>query len=79
LILTITESTDEAKDLEIYNKVLEIIREYRGRDEVHLRIVNPDKVTNMKINGLYTDISPDLKKRLGQVVGAENIKTEKLS
>jgi DNA polymerase-3 subunit alpha len=79
LILTMIESVDEAKDLEIYNKVIEIIKEYRGRDEVHLRIVNPDKVTNMKVNGLYTDVSPDLKKRLGQVVGAENIKTEKLS
>ena len=78
LILTMIESVDEAKDLEIYNKVIEIIKEYRGRDEVHLRIVNPDKVTNMKVNGLYTNVSPDLKKRLGQVVGVENIKTEKL-
>jgi len=55
---------------------MDIIKEYRGKDEVHLRIVNSEHVTNLKINGLFTDVSPDLKKRLGQIVGIENLRTE---
>ena len=78
LIVTMQETADEQKDIEVYNKALEIIKEYRGKDEVHLRIVNSEHITNMKIGGLYTDVSPDLKKRLGQVVGLDNIMTEKV-
>jgi DNA polymerase III subunit alpha len=76
LIITLIETVDEAKDIELYNKVMDIIKEYRGKDEVHLRIVNSEHVTNLKINGLFTDVSPDLKKRLGQIVGIENLRTE---
>jgi len=52
LILTLFETAEETKDIELYNKVIETIKEYRGRDEVYLRVVNTEHVTNMKINGL---------------------------
>ena len=76
--MSIQETTEEQKDIELYNKALEIIKQYRGKDEVHLRIVNSEHITNMRINGLFTDVSPDLKKRLGQIVGPDNIITGKV-
>jgi DNA polymerase-3 subunit alpha len=78
LILTLFETAEETKDIELYNKVIETIKEYRGRDEVYLRVVNTEHVTNMKINGLFTDASPDLKKRLAQILGPGNVKTENI-
>jgi DNA polymerase III subunit alpha len=78
LTLVFAETDDEAGDLDKFNKGVDILKEYRGKDEVRLRIIGSDCITNMNFNGLYTDATPDMKKRLGQIIGAENIKTEKL-
>ena len=78
MIVTMTQTEDEGKDLALYDKVVEIIREFSGKDEVHLRLILPDQIKNMKMKE-STDITPDLKKRLGQVVGTENVKTENIT
>jgi DNA polymerase III subunit alpha len=70
--IVIHESEDPQKDEEYLNQVMEILKEYRGRDEVHLRVVNEDGATNLKLNN-FVEYSPDLQKRLSKLVSAENL------
>ncbi len=77
LIITLAQTDDESKDLAMLNKVIEIINQYSGKDEVHLRLILPDQIKNLKMKE-STDASPDLKKRLVQILGIDNVKTEKL-
>jgi DNA polymerase III subunit alpha len=78
LTIVIYETEDPDKDEIYFNQVMEVLKEYRGRDEVHLRIITDEGTTNMKA-GLYVDYSPDLQKRLGKLVKAEDLKIEPLN
>jgi hypothetical protein len=57
---------------------VELLKEYRGRDEVHLRIVSAERTTNLSLPSVYIDYSPDLAKRLGQYLKPEDLIVEKL-
>jgi len=43
-----------------------------GKDQVHLRIINDEKITNLSLLNLCIDYVPDLKKRLSTFVPLEN-------
>jgi DNA polymerase III subunit alpha len=78
LTIAIHETDDPEKDEAYLSQVLEILKEYRGRDEVHLRIVTDEGTTNMKVSNIYIDCSPDLQKRLVKLVKTENMTIEPL-
>jgi DNA polymerase III subunit alpha len=74
----IHETSDEDKDESTLNELVGLLKEYRGRDEVFLRIVNAEQVTTMKMPSVYIDYSPDLVKRLGKYLKPEDLIVEKL-
>ena len=78
MTITIRQSEDEAKDEAFLAQLLEFLKSNRGKDEVHLRIVDAEQVTHLKLTKSYVDCSPDMRKRLAQMVGAENLKVENL-
>jgi hypothetical protein len=78
LTIILYETDDEDKDIAFMNRIFEIIKDSRGHDELHLRIISPDHVTNLKMANTFIDISPDLKKRLGQLVSPDNLIIEKV-
>ncbi len=78
LIIVVHETEDEDKDEDFLKKIMEILKESRGRDEVNLKIMNPDRVTNLKLTNVYVDCSPDLQKRLRKLVGEQNLLVEKV-
>jgi DNA polymerase III subunit alpha len=78
LTIVLHESSDEQKDEELLNQIGEMLRESRGKDEVNLRIVNDEKITNLKLTNIYIDYSPDLQKRLSKLVPAEALMVEEL-
>ncbi|MBN1190060.1 MAG: DNA polymerase III subunit alpha [Dehalococcoidales bacterium] len=79
LTVVIYETQDQEGDKAYLDQVIEILKEYRGRDEVHLRIITDDGATSMRLGNLYTDCSPDLQKRLGKLVKAEDLIIEPLN
>ena len=78
LTIVIHETEDEARDESYLNQLMEVLKDSRGRDEVHLRVINMDRITNLKLTNVYIDWSPNLKKRLGQLVNADDLIIEKL-
>jgi DNA polymerase III subunit alpha len=77
LTLVIYETEDQARDEEYLTRVMDVLKDYRGRDEVHLRVIAAERVTNLKTNS-YVDYSPDLQKRLSKLFKAEDLKVEPL-
>jgi len=73
LTITLHETGDEDRDEARLDEIIEILKDYRGRDEVHLRVISEDVVTNIKLNSLFVDFSPDLKKRIGRLVKEEDL------
>ncbi len=74
--IVLNETEDEIQDEKDLNQLVDLLKEYRGGDEVFLRIVNKERVTNMKLPSVFIDYSPDLLKRLGKYVKPENIIVE---
>jgi DNA polymerase-3 subunit alpha len=79
ITITINETEDEDKDEAFINQLMEILKEYRGKDEVNLRIVNEVQITNLKLTGAFVNYSPDLHKRLEKLVGSDFLKVETLA
>jgi DNA polymerase III subunit alpha len=79
LTIILHETINEQKDEELLNNIGEMLRESRGKDEVHLRIVNDEKITNLKLTNIYIDYSPDLQKRLNKIVPLNDIIIEEIN
>jgi DNA polymerase-3 subunit alpha len=76
LTIVLYETDDEEKDEANLNQIIETLKEYRGRDEVYLRIVNHERITNLKLTSVFVDFTPDLQKRLSKLVPRENLIVE---
>jgi DNA polymerase-3 subunit alpha len=76
LTLILHETSDEQKDEQDFDQIIEILKESRGKDEVHMRIINDEKITNLKLSNTYIDYSPDIQKRLSKFVPLEAQKVE---
>jgi DNA polymerase III subunit alpha len=79
LTIVIRETEDEEQDEVYLNKLMGILEESRGKDEVSLKIINEERVTNLKLTNIFVDFSPNLQKRLGELVKPENLIIEKLN
>jgi DNA polymerase III subunit alpha len=79
ITIVISETEDDSKDENDLTELVNLLKEYRGRDELYLRIVSPDRTTMCKMPGIYVDYSPDLVKRLGKYVKPENLIVDNLT
>jgi DNA polymerase III subunit alpha len=79
ITIAIHQTEDEEKDSAYLNNLIEILKDFRGKDEVHLRIIEGNTATNLRLPNVYVDLTPDLLKRLGQFVETENLIVENIS
>ena len=79
LTIVIQETDDEDKDQAYLNQLMEILKDSRGKDEVNLRILQNETITNMKLPNTYVSLTPDLLKRLNQVIKTENLIVENIN
>jgi DNA polymerase III subunit alpha len=77
ITIVIRETDDEEKDVAYFNRIMELLQDCRGKDELHFRMVSENCVTNLKMANTFIDLSPDLQKRLSQMVSPENLIVEK--
>jgi hypothetical protein len=78
LTLVLFETSDEEKDSEKLNQIFSLLKEFRGKDEVYLRVVNDEKITNLRLTNTYVDYSPDLQKKLSKLISIENQLVEEI-
>jgi len=76
LIMNISQTSDEASDVAYLHKLIDILRDFPGQDEVSLRIVNEEKVVNLKLSNMYINYCPELHRRLVELVGEDGLRVE---
>jgi hypothetical protein len=76
LIISISGTGDSEADVEKLHRVIYAVREFPGRDEVSLRIVNDGKTVNLKLPRIYTGYCPELHEQLVGLVGETGLKVQ---
>jgi len=76
LVISISQTSDEARDITCLDRLLDILRDFPGQDEVSLRVTSEEKVINLKLSDIYTNYCPELHQRLVELVGEDGLKVE---
>ncbi len=76
LVISISQTSDEARDITCLDRVLDILRDFPGQDEVSLRVTSEEKVINLKLSDIYTNYCPELHQRLVELVGEDGLRLE---
>jgi hypothetical protein len=59
-------------------KIVAILKNYAGKDEVRLNVINGGGAVPLKMPSLQTGYSAELRQRLVELVGEAGLKVEKL-
>jgi DNA polymerase-3 subunit alpha len=78
LVISISQTGDEASDIAYLHKLIDTLGEFPGQDEVNLCVINEEKVINLKLSNVYTNYCPELYQRLVELVGEEGVRVETL-
>jgi DNA polymerase-3 subunit alpha len=76
LVITITQTNDEASDIAYLHKLTDTLREFPGEDEVNVCVINEEKVINLKLSNVATNYCPELHQRLVELVGEDGLGLE---
>jgi DNA polymerase-3 subunit alpha len=76
LVIRISQTDDEARDIAYLQQLLDTLRDFPGQDEVSLRVTNEEKVVNLKLPSVYTNYCPELHQRLAELVGEDGLRVE---
>jgi len=76
LVISISQTSDEATDVASLHKLVEVLRGFPGEDEVNLCVTNEERVFNLKLSNIYTNYCPELHQRLVELVGEGGLKVE---
>ena len=76
LIFELKQTADKDNDITLLNKIIDLLKEYPGSDEVRLKIVNGGDAIPLKLPNVRTVYGPELEKRLEEVVESDSYHVE---
>jgi DNA polymerase-3 subunit alpha len=76
LTINIKQTEDADDDIARFNKVMDILKSYPGRDEVRLNIVNGGDAIPLRLPTVRTVYSLELEERIVELVGEGNCRVE---
>jgi DNA polymerase-3 subunit alpha len=78
LVISITQTSDPDSDITRLRRVIDVLKEFPGEDEVTLRISSEDNVDTLRFPNLTTGYCPELNNRLVELVGEAGLRVENL-
>jgi len=78
LIINIHQTDDKDGDITRFEKIVAALKNYPGRDEVRLNVVNNGASIPLKLPNIQTGYCPELKQRLAELLGEDGLKVEEL-
>jgi DNA polymerase-3 subunit alpha len=76
LIINIKQTKNADDDIARFNRIMDVLKSYPGRDEVRLNIVNGGDAIPLKLPNVRTVYSPELEERIAELVGEGNCRVE---
>jgi len=74
LLISLKQTSDETGDIANLHKIVAVLRDFPGRDEVRLMIDNEKKVFKLRLSGMRIDYCPELHRRLAELIGEDSIR-----
>ena len=78
LVISVSQTSNEASDIALLQKLIDTLKDFPGQDEVNLCVINEEKVINLKLSKIYTNYCPELHQRLLELVGEDGLRVETL-
>jgi hypothetical protein len=75
-VISLQQTDDEAADRANFHRLISLLRDFPGRDEVKLIINNGEKATNLRLHHVTTGYCPELHERLVELVGENSFRLE---
>ncbi len=76
LVISISQTSDEAGDVAQLHRLIDILRQFPGTDKVNLYVANDDKIFRLKLPNITTNYCSELHKRLVELLGEDGIRLE---
>ncbi len=76
LVINLKQTSDEAGDIVSLHKIIGILRDFPGCDEVSLAVDNEEKIFRLRLPGICIDYCPELHRQLAELIGEDGIRLE---
>ncbi|MCD6452738.1 MAG: DNA polymerase III subunit alpha [Dehalococcoidales bacterium] len=76
LIISITQTEDETSDIAYLEKIVGILEEFPGEDEVNLQITSETRVSTLRLANRSVNYCPQLSQQLIELVGEDGVRIE---
>jgi len=76
LVINLSQTSDEERDKTNLHRLIAVLRDFPGPDEVKLSVSNGERVINLRLYNIYTGYCSELRQRLIELVGEEGIRLE---
>ncbi len=76
LVITLDQTRQEAEDVALLHRVIELLGEFPGDDEVLLMVNNGTKIFELGLPGIKVEICPELERGLIELVSEGRIRVE---
>jgi DNA polymerase-3 subunit alpha len=78
LTISISQTADEARDIELFHRILNALREYPGQDEIRFAITGNESTAKLKMPNMAVGWCPELHQQLARLVGEESFALEEI-
>ncbi|MFC2051213.1 DNA polymerase III subunit alpha [Chloroflexota bacterium] len=79
LSITITQTSDENKDVSSLHKVIATLKDFPGPDRVSLCVSSEGRIVNLDFSNITVSYCPELHQQLVELVGEDGLKVETLT
>jgi DNA polymerase III subunit alpha len=76
LVINLRQSGAPQADLDLVDKITDILKEYPGRDSVVMNVETPGRIVQLNLENLFTSYNEALRARVQGLVGADGLRLE---
>jgi DNA polymerase-3 subunit alpha len=74
LIISLAQTSNEADDMASLRRLIAVLNDFPGEDEVNLRIIDEERVFNLRLSNVHSNYTPELHRRLVELVGDHGVR-----
>ena len=78
LVISLTQSSDQAGDITLLKQVVSLLQGFPGGDEVNLKVTNGAKATYLKLTNLTISYGAELHEKIAELVGEGGIRVDEV-
>jgi len=76
LVINLAQTGDETGDITSLHRLIEILADFPGEDEINLHITNEEHVVHLQLPNMRSHYCPELHHQLVELVGEDSLKLE---